>query len=295
VSGHDAEFSARDAEANADASSGVGLPMAESAPAAAGAEAPPDATVLSSAEGIEPVPAVPTPSQAQPQQTASTEIYVAGVRLVADCEGALYWPDEGALIVADLHLEKGSSYATRGVLLPPYDTAATLGRLAELIGRYAPTAVIALGDSFHDGDGPMRLGDADRAALLALQRGRDWLWVAGNHDPDPSEHVAGSFAATLAIGPLLFRHAPQAGAASGEVAGHLHPVARVSGRGRTVRRRCFVSDRKRVILPAFGAYAGGLNVRDRAFAEIFGNLAFTAHMLGKARIYAFAATHCLAD
>ena len=107
--------------------------------------------------------------------------------------------------------------------------------------------------------------------------------------------VAGSFAATLAIGPLLFRHAPQAGAVSGEVAGHLHPVARVSGRGRTVRRRCFVSDRKRVILPAFGAYAGGLNVRDQAFAEIFGNLAFTAHMLGKARVYAFAATHCLAD
>ncbi len=215
---------------------------------------------------------MPGDLKASPQQVATTEIYVAGVRLVADCEGALYWPDERALIVADLHLEKGSSYATRGVLLPPYDTAATLARLAELIARYSPRAVIALGDSFHDGDGPLRLGDADRAALVALQRGRDWLWVAGNHDPDPSEHIAGSFAATLAIGPLLFRHAPQAGAVNGEVAGHLHPVARVSGRGRTVRRRCFVSDRKRVILPAFGAYAGGLNVRDRAFDEIFGSL-----------------------
>jgi DNA ligase-associated metallophosphoesterase len=294
VSGHDAEISARDAEANADASSGVRLPQ-EPASAAVEAEGSPDAAALPSREGDVPAAAVPPSSQAQPQQTASTDIYVAGVRLVADCEGALYWPEERALIVADLHLEKGSSYATRGVLLPPYDTAATLARLAELIGRYTPQAVIALGDSFHDGAGPGRLGDADRAALLALQRGRDWLWVAGNHDPDPSEHIEGSFAATLAIGPLLFRHSPQAGAVSGEVAGHLHPVARVSGRGRTVRRRCFVSDRKRVILPAFGAYAGGLNVRDRAFAEIFGNMAFTAHMLGKARVYAFAASHCLAD
>jgi DNA ligase-associated metallophosphoesterase len=258
-------LAARDAEASADASSGVTSPAA------------------------------PIPLQVPPQQTASTEIYIAGVRLVADCEGALYWPDERVLIVADLHLEKGSSYAARGVLLPPYDTAATLARLAELIARYSPQAVIALGDSFHDGDGPVRLRDVDRAALVALQRGRDWLWVAGNHDPDPSDHIAGSFAATLAIGPLLFRHAPQAGVVTGEVAGHLHPVARVSGRGRTVRRRCFVSDRKRVILPAFGAYAGGLNVRDRAFAEIFGSLTFTAHMLGKARVYAFAATHCLAD
>jgi DNA ligase-associated metallophosphoesterase len=269
------------------------LPVAEPASTASGGEGLPGAVAADLSERRD--DAAAAPASAPAPQNSSTEIYVAGVRLIADCEGALFWPDERALIVADLHLEKGSSYAARGVLLPPYDTAATLARLAELISRYAPQAVIALGDSFHDGDGPARLGDADRAALLALQRGRDWLWVAGNHDPDPSEHVAGSFAATLAIGPLLFRHAPQPGAVTGEVAGHLHPVARVSGRGRTVRRRCFVSDRRRVILPAFGAYAGGLNVRDRAFAEIFGNLAFTAHMLGKARVYAFAATHCLAD
>jgi DNA ligase-associated metallophosphoesterase len=225
----------------------------------------------------------------------SAEIYIAGVGLIADCAGALYWPEEGALVVADLHLEKGSSYAARGVLLPPYDTAATLARLAQLVARYDPRAVIALGDSFHDGEGPLRLADQDYAALVALQRGRDWLWIAGNHDPDPSDRLEGSYAATLAIGPLMFRHTPQAGEAVGEVAGHLHPVARVSGRGRSVRRRCFASDRRRVVLPAFGAYAGGLNVRDPAFADLFGTLAFTAHMLGDARIYAFAAAHCLAD
>lgn len=295
MSGHEDGSAARDAEAGADASGGVNVPVAEPASSATGGEGSPDAAAAELPERSAETAAAPVPSRAAPQQNASTEIYIAGVRLVADCEGALYWPDERALIVADLHLEKGSSYAARGVLLPPYDTAATLARLAELIDRYAPQAVIALGDSFHDRDGPARLGDGDRAALHVLQRGRDWLWVAGNHDPDPSEHVAGSFAATLAIGPLLFRHAPQAGTVSGEIAGHLHPVARVSGRGRTVRRRCFVSDRKRMILPAFGAYTGGLNVRDRAFAEIFGSLTFTAHMLGKARVYAFAATHCLAD
>src|SRR5262245_16811327 len=120
---------------------------------------------------------------------SSSEIAVAGVALVADCEGAIYWPDEGLLAVADLHLEKGSSYAARGVLLPPYDTAATLARVAGLVTRYAPRAVVALGDSFHDGDGPARITAADRDALAALQRGREWIWITGNHDPDPADGV----------------------------------------------------------------------------------------------------------
>jgi DNA ligase-associated metallophosphoesterase len=220
---------------------------------------------------------------------------LAGVALVADCAGALYWPDEGALIVADLHLEKGSSFAARGVLLPPYDTAATLARLARLVQRYAPRTVIALGDSFHDGDGPARIADADRAALLALQRRRNWIWIAGNHDPDPAEGVGGIAAATLAIGALSFRHEPSQGAVDGEIAGHLHPVARVNGRGRTVSRRCFANDSRRLVMPAFGAYAGGLNVRDRAFAGVFGTLGFTALMLGEARLYSISATRCLSD
>jgi hypothetical protein len=218
---------------------------------------------------------------------------VAEADLVADCAGALYWPDEAVLVVADLHLEKGSSYAARGVFLPPYDTAATLARLAHLLAHYVPRAVIALGDSFHDGGGPARLADTDRAVLRALQRGRDWIWLAGNHDPDPPDGLGGTSAATLAIGALIFRHQPTG--ADGEVAGHLHPVARVSTRGRSVSRRCFASDGRRVVMPAFGAYAGGLNVRDRAFAEVFGSLAFTAHMLGDGRLYAVAATRCMAD
>jgi DNA ligase-associated metallophosphoesterase len=222
-------------------------------------------------------------------------IVVAGATLLADPAGALYWPDEQLLVVADLHLEKGSAFARRGVLLPPYDTAATLARLARLIERYAPRVLIALGDSFHDGHGPSRISGADRAALKALQRGRDWMWIAGNHDPDLPDGLGGRFADILAFGPLTFRHEPSESAADGEIAGHLHPVARVARRGRAVSRRCFAGDGRRLVMPAFGAYAGGLNVRDRAIFGLFGTLAFTAHMLGAQRLFAIAAERCLPD
>jgi DNA ligase-associated metallophosphoesterase len=234
----------------------------------------------------------PTPN---PSPQGGGELRIASVTVVADCDGALYWPEESLLAVADLHLEKGSSFAKRGVFLPPYDTAATLARLAQLIVRYAPRRVVALGDNFHDGGGADRLHAGDRENLRAMQRGRDWIWITGNHDPDPADGIGGQFAATLALGPLLFRHEPTAKAPDGEIAGHLHPVARVTQRGRTVSRRCFASNGKRAVMPAFGAYAGGLNVRHEAFTEVFGTLAFTAHMLGEERLYAFAAKRCLAD
>jgi len=229
------------------------------------------------------------------RRRAEETIGLAGATLVADCSGAIYWPEESLLVVADLHLEKGSAFAARGVLLPPYDTATTLARLARLVERYAPRLVIALGDSFHDGGGPSRMGAADRTALVALQRQRDWLWIAGNHDPDPASGIGGRFAESLAFGPLTFRHEPAERTGEGEVAGHLHPVARVAQRGRAVSRRCFAGDGRRLVMPAFGAYAGGLNVRDRAITVLFGTLGFTAHMLGERRLYAIAAERCLPD
>jgi DNA ligase-associated metallophosphoesterase len=222
-------------------------------------------------------------------------IELAGEELIADPAGVLYWPVQRILVVADLHFEKGSSFARRGVLLPPYDTAATLARLAQVIVRYAPRAVFALGDSFHDGDGPQRLSDDDRGGLRALQAGRDWIWIAGNHDPDPAIGIGGSFSDTVATGGIVFRHEPGALDGEAEIAGHLHPVARVLTRGRCISRRCFASDGRRMVLPAFGAFTGGLNVRDRAFAALFGTLAFTAHMLGAARLYPIAAARCLPD
>ncbi len=220
-------------------------------------------------------------------------VAVAGVGLVADPQGALYWPEHSLLAVSDLHLEKGSSFAARGLLMPPYDTAATLARLTKLIAHYAPRVVVALGDSFHDGGGPARLSGEDRDNLTAMQRGRDWIWITGNHDPEPVDGIGGAFHATFELGALTFRHLPTG--ASGEIAGHLHPVARISQRGRSVRRRCFAADKTRMVMPAFGEFTGGLNIRDAAFADLFGTLAFTAHMLGPERLYAFAAKRCLTD
>ena len=218
---------------------------------------------------------------------------LAGIEFVADPFGALYWPERGLLAVADLHLEKGSSYAARGLLLPPFDTAVTLGRLGRMVARYAPRCVVSLGDSFHDGEGSLRLAPSDKDNLRALQRGREWIWLVGNHDPAPVLNIGGAFYDTLTLGAVTFRH--ESTGAAGEIAGHLHPVARVTHRGRAVSRRCFAADEKRVVMPAFGAYTGGLNVRDAAFADLFGTLAFTAHMLGEDRLFPFAAKRCLAN
>jgi uncharacterized protein len=237
---------------------------------------------------------VPVQSRAngRPERAEHT-VAVADAALVADPDGALYWPEQCLLAVADLHLEKGSSFAARGILLPPYDSAATLARLARLVARYAPRAVIALGDSFHDGGGPGRLSAEDRESLRAVQRSRDWIWITGNHDPEPAPGIGGVFHDSFAIGRLIFRHRPTG--ADGEIAGHLHPVARVSQRGRAVSRRCFAADAMRLVMPAFGAFTGGLNIRSAAFADLFGTLKFTAHMLGEGRLYTFAAKRCLPD
>jgi uncharacterized protein len=214
---------------------------------------------------------------------------VAGVELVADLSGALYWEAQRLLVVSDLHLEKGSSFAARGVLLPPYDTAATLGRLAAVIARHDPRMVIALGDSFHDCEAHRRLSDIDRGAITTMQVGRDWIWIAGNHDPALSSDL-GVVASEVCIGPIAFRHEPSG--AFGEIAGHLHPKARVATRGRATERRCFASDGERAVMPAFGAYAGGLSIRDQAFTKIFGAPDFVAHVLGDNRLHAIAASRC---
>jgi DNA ligase-associated metallophosphoesterase len=225
----------------------------------------------------------------------AAKVTISDVTFVADVSGALFWKEQRLLVVSDLHLEKGSSYARRGVLLPPYDTATTLARLAEAVARYRPKIVVALGDNFHDGDGAGRMADTDRAVLKALQRGREWVWIAGNHDPEPMQDVGGVFTEVVAIGALTFRHEPSRHNGNGEIAGHLHPLARVAQRGRAVSRRCFAGDGKRLVMPAFGAYTGGLNIRDRAFAGLFDRTSFIAHMLGERRLYAIAAARCLGD
>jgi len=150
--------------------------------------------------------------------------------------------------------------------------------------------VIALGDSFHDRDAHQRLCDLDRGAITAMQAGRDWIWIAGNHDPALPSDLGGVIASEVCIGPIAFRHEPSG--AFGEIAGHLHPKARVATRGRATERRCFASDGERAVMPAFGAYAGGLSIRDQAFTKIFGAPDFTAHVLGDNMVHAIVASRC---
>jgi DNA ligase-associated metallophosphoesterase len=201
------------------------------------------------------------------------------------CSGALWLAAERALVVADLHLEKGSSYAARGQMLPPYDTRETLGRLAAEVEALSPATVILLGDTFHDTKSEARLAADDAERLRELARGRTLIWVVGNHDADGPRALPGEVADELEVCGLSLRHEPRADLQPGEVSGHLHPAARVKAARGSVRRRCFVTDAERLILPAFGAYAGGLNVRDAAFAGLFARPPIVG-ALGSGRVHA---------
>ena len=225
---------------------------------------------------------------------SDTMIDINGASLVADRSGALWWPEEQLLAVADLHLEKGSSFARTGQLLPPYDSRATLSRLHAAITRFEPKTIICLGDTFHDKGGPARL-DAESRGLIALfQRKRRFVWIEGNHDAASAIVLGGECAPEVEIGPLVFRHEPRHGRARGELAGHLHPVAVAVTRARQLRRRCFVSDGTRCVLPAFGAYTGGLDVFDAAFAPLFPQ-SFQAFLIGRDKVYPFAHSRLAAE
>jgi DNA ligase-associated metallophosphoesterase len=212
-------------------------------------------------------------------------IHLAGERLMLDPAGALHWPATGMLCVSDLHLEKGSSYARKGMLLPPWDTHATLDRLTLLLRRYQPRIVVALGDSFHDAEAASRLPAGEIARLNAMTQAHRFIWVQGNHDPAPPAGLGGDHVAEFATARLVFRHNAITGAI-GEISGHYHPKATVPARGGSVSRPCFIADAKRIMLPAFGAYAGGLDVRDPAIMRLFPHGA-RVFLLGKERLFSF--------
>ena len=194
---------------------------------------------------------------------------VRGTATTLRPSGGLWLEAERTLVVADLHLEKGSFYAARGQMLPPYDTRETLGRLEAEVAALVPSAVILLGDTFHDRGSEDRLATDDAQRLRALAAGRTLVWVVGNHDAEGPRALHGETAQEIVLGGLVLRHEPRPGHQPGEVSGHLHPAAKVRSARGAVRRRCFATDAERLILPAFGAYAGGLNVRDAAFAGLF--------------------------
>lgn len=210
---------------------------------------------------------------------------VGKAEVMLRCSGALWLAAERALVVADLHLEKGSSYAARGQMLPPYDTRETLKRLSAEVDALSPATVILLGDTFHDRSSEERLAADDAQRLRDLAAGRTLVWVVGNHDADGPRALPGETAEELTLCGLTLRHEPQPGLQPGEVAGHLHPAARVRSLRGSVRRRCFITDGERMILPAFGAYAGGLNVLDAAFAGLFAR-APIAGAIGSSRVHA---------
>ena len=199
----------------------------------------------------------------------SLVMQVAGVEVLMRTSGALWVEEARVLIVADLHLEKGSAYAARGQMLPPYDTTDTLTRLEAEVAALCPDVVVLLGDSFHDARAEGRMTPAHAIRLKALSQGQTLIWVVGNHDTDGPKALPGDVVDEVALAGLILRHEPRSGPQPQEVAGHLHPCARITATRGTVRRRCFISDGERVILPAFGAYAGGLNVRDAAFGGMF--------------------------
>jgi DNA ligase-associated metallophosphoesterase len=213
------------------------------------------------------------------------ETAIHGIAAVCDPLGALYLPDAGILVVSDLHLEKSAAYARRGMMLPPYDTLATLTVLAAVISRYDPKLVISLGDNFHDRVGSQHLPDAFRTLIVEMARGREWIWINGNHDPDGTVDLPGTCSDELYYAGLAFRHEPRDGLQKGEIAGHLHPAATVRRRERSVRRPCFATDGARLLMPAFGVMSGGLDLGHNAMKGLFDKASLIAHLLGRDRIY----------
>ena len=198
-----------------------------------------------------------------PAPSSGYPFTLAGQTLLALGSGALWWPDRRLLCISDLHLGKSERFARRGgAPLPPYETRDTLMRLQTDIAAFQPTTVICLGDSFDDSAAAEALAETHRLRIARMQAGRDWTWIEGNHDPGPSG-LSGHHLEALRVGPLTFRHIAGAGP---DVSGHYHPKARLSGGARPA----FVADRDRIVMPAFGAYTGGLSCTDPVIAGLFG-------------------------
>jgi DNA ligase-associated metallophosphoesterase len=190
-----------------------------------------------------------------------------GQQFLASASGTLFWPAEGALLVADLHLEKASWFARLGQFLPPYDSHATLTELAGEVAACGATRLYCLGDSFHDRFGCDRLPVPARELLLSLTARLDWIWIIGNHDPGFADHCGGRLADEVEAGSIVLRHEAVAADLRPEISGHFHPKLRVNLRGRNVSRRCFVASPLKLILPAYGSLTGGLDAHHPEIAR----------------------------
>ena len=218
------------------------------------------------------------------------EIEFCGEQLVIDPSGCLYWPDEKLLVVSDLHFEKGNSIARKGrTFVPPYDTSATLERLRAVAEFWNPRTIVSLGDSFHDEEVAKNLSASHQRTLTKIMDGREWVWIYGNHDPKLPDHLDGVHSNHLQIGNLNFVHEPRMDYLSGEIAGHLHPAAKIKQRGKSIRRRCVIGNDTRLILPAFGQFTGGLNAKNAAFNELFNPAKVQIWMLSQNNVFEISA------
>lgn len=205
---------------------------------------------------------------------------LSGASLSLMASGVLWWEEAGLMAAGDLHLGRAERLARRGGgLLPPYETTDTLDRLGSEVARLLPRTLVLLGDSFDDMAAADGLPEQIMESLMRLAAGRRLVWIAGNHDPAPCS-LPGTHRGEWREGPLVFRHIAEPAAAPGEISGHYHPKARLSLRGQSIARPCFLADAKRLILPAFGTYTGGLDIRDRAYDRLLGPEA-TAFLTGR--------------
>ena len=197
----------------------------------------------------------------------------AGETFVPSSNGALFWPAQDALLLADLHLEKASWFARLGQMLPPYDSHATLTEVQSELARTGAKRLYCLGDSFHDRFGCDRLPASSRDLLTSMTGRLDWVWIVGNHDPGFADHCGGSIVDEVEVGKIVLRHEAVVGEERAEISGHFHPKVRLTLKGRNVSRRCFVMSDDKIIMPAFGSLTGGLDVRHPAIVRHIGSRA----------------------
>jgi metallophosphoesterase superfamily enzyme len=224
----------------------------------------------------------------------SRPVAVSGRQLIADNSGALYWPARRALLVADLSPVSGLNGAPNGANGRGASARQTLVKLAEVMDRYEPATVIVLGDGLHVDGTAAAMPAEDLEILRILQEDRDWIWITGYADRPAPPQLGGSTCAELETAGIALRPRPTSGWATHEIAASMRPAAHLLLYGYSLRRACFVGNRQRLLMPAFGGAAGGVNVLDDAFRPLFGAGGMAVWMLGQEGLYPVA-TRLLAE
>jgi hypothetical protein len=214
-------------------------------------------------------------------EATSEPVAVCGRQFIADSSGALYWPSQGTLLVADLLMRDCTAHHGNGRAPPPPDLRGTLIRLAEVMDRYAPARVIALGDGVDGGGAAARMSAENLEILRILQEEREWIWLTDRAGVGIAPQLGGSACGAIELSGITLRHRPTRSWATHEIAAAMRPAARLSIYGYSIRRACFVGNGRRLVMPAFGTYAGGVNVLDDAFRPLFAGTAMAVWLLGQ--------------